>query len=238
MISFPYLRAPFRARAARSVRRCGEAAAAIVIVGLAARAALLIIAPLPAPPAPGLPAAVAPDTVYASALLAGGHPFAAQVGAPAPLAATPLEESALGIVLYGTWRGGGGTAAILSADGAPQKKVMAGEEIVAGVRLEDVQDEYVVINNQGTLEAVPIVNRKVDIAPVEIPIEEAAAAPEAPAVALAATMSSTHSSTAPTPGLRDAPNEQVAAIAPHTDDRIDTDRLSEAADAAMPNATE
>ncbi|MFN0023036.1 MAG: type II secretion system protein N [Parvularculaceae bacterium] len=216
----------------------GETALAIAIIGLSARAALLIIAPLPIPPAPGLPAEVAPDSVYASASLSGGHPFAGRTGTPAPQAATPLEESALGIVLYGTWRGGGGLAAILATDGAPQKKVMAGEEIVAGVRLEDVQDEYVVINNQGTLEAVPIFNRKVEIAPNENPLEALAAAPEAPSVALASTLSSARTSSAPVPGLRDATGEHLAALAPYTGDGAGDNRLSEAADAAMPNATE
>ncbi len=156
----------------RLIRGAVETMALVLAIGAGVRAALLVASPLPAPPIPEAASVYADDAVYAAASLAGGHPFAIADG-DGPRLAAPIEESALNIVLYGTWRGSAGAAAMLSADGSPQKKVAVGEEVISGVVLEEVQDEYVVINNQGSREAVAIANRDVDIAPLPITASDA-----------------------------------------------------------------
>lgn len=165
--------APVRRRAAlriaapgpegwRRIRKTAEAAALAVALALFAKAALTIAAPIPAPPPPTSASGEAPASVAATAAHAGGSPFRRADNSPVSSSA-PLTESALNIVLHGTWRGAASAAAVISADGAPQRKVTVGEEIVAGVILEEVQDQFVVISNNGAREAVAIVNRKVDM---------------------------------------------------------------------------
>lgn len=146
----------------RRIRNVAETAALAVAIAIFAKAAVMIAAPVPAPPTPQAELAGSPDAFLAAASGAGGHPFRGADDSPVASSA-PLTESALNIVLYGTWRGSAGASAMISADGAPQRKVAAGEEIVVGVTLEEVQDEFVVISNNGAREAVAIVNRKVDV---------------------------------------------------------------------------
>lgn len=131
--------------------------------------ALFTPVPLPQPPAAG--PVTAPEIQFA-AFEAYGNPFSLGRAAGSSQNAAPLKESALNLKLYGTWIGTGGGAAIVSLDGAPQKKIAAGEEIAAGIRLESVRDDFVVINNQGVREAAAIVNRKVAIGAYGAPIEE------------------------------------------------------------------
>lgn len=183
----------------RRIRFAAEAATFAATIAVFAKAALTIAAPIPVPP-PALqsPSSEAGGAFFISSSNAGGNPFRAADNSRAASSA-PLTESALNIILYGTWRGTAGAAAMLSADGAPQRKVAAGEEIVAGVTLEEVQDEFVVINNNGAREAVAIVNRRVDMS--------------APARAGQTASEEALPSAAP---LRDASLERAAAVAPTT----------------------
>ncbi len=149
-----------------------EGAMLAVAIAAFARAAMVIAAPLPAPLTPEPEPASNEEPLRVSLSRVGGHPFRG-VDDSRVVSSAPLTESALNVVLYGTWRGDAGSAAMVSADGAPQRKVAAGEEIVSGVTLEDVQDEFIVINNQGAREAVAIKNRKVVINADAAPAVEA-----------------------------------------------------------------
>ncbi|HBK90642.1 MAG TPA: hypothetical protein DDZ68_03100 [Parvularcula sp.] len=149
-----------RAAGWRRIRKAAELASAVVIVALFARAVLMILTPLPTPPV--VDAAVAGPGAASAFEDAGGNPFRIADNS-GPASSAPLTESALNIVLHGTWRDAANATAVISADGAPQRKVAVGEEIIAGVTLEEVQDEFVVISNNGVREAVAIVNRKVDM---------------------------------------------------------------------------
>ncbi len=222
---------PFRAwaRSARGPGHAGvnklytfaERAGFLVAVALVIKAAMLIAAPVPAPPMPEADAVSSEITQYAGPSSAGGHPFLADGDSRTALAA-PLEESALNIVLYGTWRGAAGAAAVISADGAPQRKVAVGEEIAVGITLEDVQDEFVIISNQGAREAVAIANREVDIK-----AQSALAFDASEALAPQATG-------AP---LRDIPQSGAVAIAPTTVS-AGSESLADAIAAAEPHETD
>lgn len=131
----------------------------IVAFALFAKAAFMIAAPIPVPLPPAAEPSLAPVAASGDTTL---NPFRRTDDSRATSSA-PLAESALNIVLHGTWRDAALATAVISADGAPQRKVAVGEEIVAGVTLEEVQDEFVVISNNGAREAVAIVNRKVDM---------------------------------------------------------------------------
>lgn len=158
------------ARAWRRIRGGAEGVALVIALAACARAVLVVAAPIPAPTAVETGLAADFDR-QAVAAYAGGNPFRSEDNSPAASSA-PLTESALNIVLYGTWRDAASETAVISADGAPQRKVAVGEEIVAGVTLEEVQDQFVVISNNGAREAVAIVNRKVDMT-VPAPAQEA-----------------------------------------------------------------
>lgn len=146
---------------AGSLKNAAEGALAIAAMLAFAVAVFMVAAPIPPPSAPEPPLEAAAGATVEASFDPRGNPFR---GADDSLAASsaPLAESALNVVLYGTWRGSAGAAAMISADGAPQRKVAVGEEIVAGVTLEEVQDEFVVINNNGAREAVAIANRVIE----------------------------------------------------------------------------
>lgn len=199
----------------RRVRFAAEATVFLMALAVFAKAALIMAAP--APPLPQLPVEAAP-ALYAVAAAAGGHPFRDADESPAASSA-PLTESALNIVLYGTWRSSAGASATIAADGAPQRKVAAGEEIVSGVTLEEVQDEFVVINNNGAREAVAIVNRKVDMsapAPADEDASEVAGddatAPSSAPLRDGAPLTVSAETGMP---LAERPADTLAAAAPH-----------------------
>ena len=205
----------------RRVRSVAEAALFIFALAALARAIVTIAAPLPDPPL----TQPAPSETYVSAIgaagQAGGNPFRVADKSQAASSA-PLTESALNIVLHGTWRGAAGAAAMISANGAAQTKLAVGEEIVAGVTLEEVQDEFVVINNNGAREAVAIANREVDVsapAPSDAVRGEGSPSPTAaplrdlaPDAAAAAALSVSADGLAP---IVDRPTDTIAAAAPH-----------------------
>jgi hypothetical protein len=93
--------------------------------------------------------------------------------------------------------------------------VAVGEEIVAGVTLEEVQDEFVVISNNGAREAVAIVNRKVDMT-VPPPAEDAASENAPPAPLRGAEAAAPLTVSAGAVALRDDRSANtIAAAAPH-----------------------
>jgi hypothetical protein len=204
-----------------------ESAMVVAILAMAVRTVQLLAAPLPQLSPPPVEADWGDDAFYAAAAAAGGNPFR-RSGEVAPTLSAPLQESALNITLYGTWSGAAGGAAMLSADGAEQRKVAIGEEIVAGVRLAEVRDEYVVIDNQGAREAVPIANRKVDLAAALQPVDDR------PTDAATETLAQPPVTAT---ALRDAAPEQIPAGAPMPAAalRVIEETPSDSGDAAVPD---
>ncbi|MDZ7627754.1 MAG: type II secretion system protein N [Parvularculaceae bacterium] len=182
-----------------------------------------LIAPVPLPQPLAAEIELAPDYQLVASS-ASSHPFGVGLAAGNIPDVSSLKESALNLRLYGTWIGTDGRAAIISLDGAPQKKVAVGEEIASGVRLDDVQDEFVIINNQGAREAAMIINRKVVIRSPDM-ATKANDILETPPAGIA---------------LRDAPESEDLQQSANLPDlaNFDTGNYSEAADATGPDETD
>jgi general secretion pathway protein C len=151
-----------------------------LIAFLLARAAMAFFAPLPLPKGDRLAAAT--GSASEKPQIEGRNPFPAS-GASAAPAASPSEsvaETALDLGLTGVWPAEQTPSAIIRRPDGKQRRYAVGEEIVSGVRLVEVQSDYVIIEQNGVRESLRFENKAPieRAAPVERPAPPPTDAPE------------------------------------------------------------
>jgi len=124
------------------------------------------LGPITLPPADQIARAVPIEPVAAGPI----NPFRTASAPEAPLGAdtaADLAETTLSLRLHGTWVNGQGGVAIIAISEDKQGRFAIGDAITAGVTLEQVYQDHVVILRGGLREKLRLINRDREIGVVE-----------------------------------------------------------------------
>ncbi len=161
-----------------------EFALVVAIAGVIG-ANIWVLRPVPAPPrAPtALPARAEP------AARSPNNPFRTSAAPAAAVDATPADELAdtsLQLTLHGTWVDANGGAAIIGTPDDKQARFAPGDTITAGVTLDRVERDQVVILRNGVREALRLIKRVAGAEPQSVMTPQADAGPSSQADAMVA----------------------------------------------------
>jgi type II secretion system protein C len=161
-----------RAGADPRLVRGAEFVALAVIAAFSAIVLLQVFSPMPDAPA-AIVSAPAPQK-----LIAVKSPFGETALAAAPPSATATEaisETSLNLTLHGTWVDASGGVAIIKTSSGDQKRFARGDEIEAGVVLQEVRRDQVVISRGGVSETLTLENRDATVSATQLKTNSAAA---------------------------------------------------------------
>lgn len=155
----------FEGRAGRYVLRALELLLLVVIGWLIARMILTLITPLPLPTAPPPLAMSGSGGIEARdyTMLARFDPFGGGAGDAVPVADfIEAAETTLNITLLGVAaQEGGEGSAVMRLSGRAEETFTVGDTLQAGVTLDRIEADRVIISRGGVLESVYLENREV-----------------------------------------------------------------------------